>query len=96
MCDVGVRWGSIPAIIGAFDMPKILVRPKEAMRRLGVGHSFFWQEIVGTGRLNKVQLGRRAVAFLESDLDQLIGEMVAATPPAPPRRRLTKVAGHAS
>lgn len=74
---------------------KILVRPKEAMRRLGLGHSKFWQDYVRPGRLRPVRLGKRSVAFPEAELDQLITELEAERDilgPAPRRVRLGKVA----
>jgi hypothetical protein len=54
-----------------------LVRPKEAQRRLGVGHTKFWQDFVATGRLKLVELGPRSKAAVEDELDDLIDELIA-------------------
>ncbi len=54
-----------------------LVRPKEAQRRLGVGHTKFWQDFVATGRLRLVELGPRTKAAVEDELDDLIDELIA-------------------
>jgi predicted DNA-binding transcriptional regulator AlpA len=74
-------------------MSKRLLRPKEAQKRLGVGHTNFWQNFVGTGRLKLVRLGPRSVAVVEEELDTLIVQMMAerdATPPAPPQRAVPR------
>lgn len=54
-----------------------LVRPKEAQKRLGVGHTKFWQDFVATGRLRLVELGPRSKAAVEDELDDLIEELIA-------------------
>jgi hypothetical protein len=71
-----------------------LVRPKEAQKRLGVGHTKFWRDFVATGRLRLVELGPRAKAAVEDELDDLIEELIAerdAVPVTPaaakPKRR---------
>jgi hypothetical protein len=53
-----------------------LVRPKEAQKRLGVGHTKFWQDFVATGRLRLVELGPRSKAAVEDELDDLIEELI--------------------
>jgi hypothetical protein len=55
-----------------------LVRPKEAQRRLGVGHTKFYKDFVNTGRLRLVELGPRSKAAVEDELDALIDEIVSA------------------
>jgi predicted DNA-binding transcriptional regulator AlpA len=67
-----------------------IVRKREAMARLGVGHSHF--EANFAHRLTKVQLGDRAIGFTESSLDRLIEKLIAdsADKPAfvpPPNKR---------
>lgn len=52
-----------------------IVRKEEARRRVGVGKTKFEEDIVP--RLTKVQLGPRAVGYLESSIDRLIDEFVA-------------------
>jgi predicted DNA-binding transcriptional regulator AlpA len=55
-----------------------LVRPKEAMRVLGVGHTKFYQDFVTTGRLRAVRLGARSVAFPSDEIDTLVTELIAS------------------
>jgi predicted DNA-binding transcriptional regulator AlpA len=58
-------------------MAKRLLRPKAAWERLGVGHSKFYEDFVGTGRLKLVRLGPKSVAVIEDELDALIDAMAA-------------------
>jgi predicted DNA-binding transcriptional regulator AlpA len=54
-----------------------LVRPKEAQKRLGVGHSKFYKDFINSGRLRLVELGPRSKAAVEDELDDLIEELIA-------------------
>jgi predicted DNA-binding transcriptional regulator AlpA len=56
---------------------KRVLRPKEAQRRLGIGHTNFWENFVQTGRLKLVRLGPRSVGVLEHELDALIDQLAA-------------------
>jgi hypothetical protein len=56
-------------------MARQVLRPKEAQRRLGVGHTKFYQDFVNTGRLKLVRLGERSVGVLEHELDALIDQL---------------------
>jgi predicted DNA-binding transcriptional regulator AlpA len=56
-------------------MPRQILRPKEAQRRLGVGHTKFYEDFIGTGRLRLVRLGERSVGVLEHELDKLIDQL---------------------
>jgi predicted DNA-binding transcriptional regulator AlpA len=58
-------------------MPRKIVRPKEAQVRLGIGHTKFYQDIIGAGRLRLVRLGPRCVGVVEDELDALIGQLIA-------------------
>jgi predicted DNA-binding transcriptional regulator AlpA len=58
-------------------MPRQILRPKEAQRRLGVGHTKFYADYVNTGRLRLVRLGERSVGILEHELDALIDQLPA-------------------
>jgi hypothetical protein len=58
--------------------PKRIIRPKEAMARLSVGHTYFYEAFVRTGRLRLIPLAGRSRGVLESDLDALIDELAAA------------------
>jgi hypothetical protein len=51
-----------------------IVRKAEARRRIPVGKTKFEEDI--SPRLTKVQLGPRAVGYLESSVDRLIDQMV--------------------
>ena len=62
-------------------MAKQILRPKEIQRRLGIGHSKFWEEYVGTGRLKLKRLGPRSVGALEEDVDALIDALPDARQP---------------
>jgi hypothetical protein len=53
-----------------------LVRPKEAQKRLGVGHTKFYKDFINTGRLRLVELGPRSRAAVEDELDALIDEII--------------------
>jgi predicted DNA-binding transcriptional regulator AlpA len=66
-----------------------LVRPREAMRLLGIGHSKFWADFVSTGRLRAVRLGPRSVAYPSDEIEALIEELIAQrdAQPAKPKRR---------
>jgi predicted DNA-binding transcriptional regulator AlpA len=59
-------------------MAKRILRPKEAQQRLGIGHTNFWENFIGTGRLRLVRLGPRSVGVIEDELDALIDELAAA------------------
>jgi predicted DNA-binding transcriptional regulator AlpA len=58
-------------------MARQILRPQEAMKRLGVKRSKFYSDFVGTGRLRLVHIGERARGVIEDELDDLIGEMIA-------------------
>ena len=49
-------------------MPRRVLRPREVQRRLGIGHTRFY-EIVGSGKLRLVRLGERSVGIIEDELD---------------------------
>jgi predicted DNA-binding transcriptional regulator AlpA len=63
-------------------MPRQILRPKEAQRRLGVGHTKFYQDFINTGRLKLVRLGERSVGILEHELDALIDQLPERDAPA--------------
>jgi predicted DNA-binding transcriptional regulator AlpA len=68
-------------------MVKRIVRPKEAIARLGIGRSNFYENIIGSGRLRLLRLGPRSVGVLEHELDALIDELIRErdAAPTPPR-----------
>ena len=55
-----------------------ILRKREAAARLGCGSlSTFHEKYVKTGRVKLIYLGKRSVGVLESDIDRLIGDLVA-------------------
>jgi predicted DNA-binding transcriptional regulator AlpA len=65
-----------------------LVRVTEAMRRLAVQRSKFYKDFVNTGKLTVLELGAKARAVDESELDTLIASLpVAEVRPVVPRRK---------
>lgn len=71
---------------------KRLLRPNVAMDRLGVGHTKFYKDIVGTGRLRLVRLGLRARGVVEDEVDALIKELMAERDAPKTKRRQRKAA----
>jgi excisionase family DNA binding protein len=51
-----------------------ILRPKEAARRLGVGHTKFY-ELVNEGRLRLVRLGERSVGVTEDELNRFVAAL---------------------
>jgi hypothetical protein len=73
--------------------PRRIIRPKEAWTRLGIKHSKFYSDFVGTGKIQLVRLGPKSVGLFEDNLE----EVMAALPPAQPgpvvgrRRRRNRI-----
>ena len=66
-----------------------ILRKREAAARLGCGSlSTFHEKYVKTGRVKLIYLGKRSVGVLESDIDRLIGDLVAESAAHPNRRAL--------
>jgi len=59
-------------------MSRRIIRPREAWQRLGIGHSKFYADFVGTGRIRLLDLGPQTRGVLEHELDALIDELAAA------------------
>jgi hypothetical protein len=57
-------------------MPVIL-RPRKAWTKLGVGRTTFYEKFVKTGRVKLLDVGERARGVIEDELDGLIDEMRA-------------------
>jgi hypothetical protein len=55
-----------------------LVRPKEAWKRLGIGHTKFYADFVATGRIKLIDLGPKSKGIVEDELDDLINKLVEA------------------
>ena len=58
-------------------MSKKILRLPEVRERLGVGRTTLYERFVRTGRLRPVQIGPRAIGFVEGDVDAIIDELVA-------------------
>jgi predicted DNA-binding transcriptional regulator AlpA len=84
------------------QMPKRIVRKKEAWLRLGCGHTKFHEAYVlhdpavpfvpGTQipRLRPVPIGVRNIGFLDHEIDTLIDAIAALRDTAPARPRTTR------
>lgn len=58
---------------------KTVVRPKQARQMLGdISHSTLWR-LTKAGKLNKVQIGERAVGYKLSDIENYINNNVIAS-----------------
>ena len=56
-----------------------IIRPKEARQKLGnISHSTLWR-LTKAGKLNKVQIGERAVGYKLSDIENYINNNVIAS-----------------
>jgi hypothetical protein len=55
-------------------MPQQVIRHKQAQRRLGCGHSKYWQDFVS--ELDVVELGTRSGGVTEESLDRLIKKLI--------------------
>jgi hypothetical protein len=58
-------------------MAKRIIRHQEAWRRLGIGHSKYYADFIGKGRLRPVSLGPQSKGVIEDELDALIDEIAA-------------------
>lgn len=70
------------------EFPVKILRKSEAAARLGCGISTFYEKYVKPGRVKLIYLGKRSVGALESDIDRVIGELVAESAAHPNRRAL--------
>jgi predicted DNA-binding transcriptional regulator AlpA len=57
---------------------RCILRPAEAMRRLGIKRTTFYGSFVASGRLRLVHIGARARGVIEDELNQLIDDLAAA------------------
>ena len=55
-----------------------IVRPAEAERLTGLRRTAFRENLVDTGILTKIQISRRAVGYLKSEVMAFIAERAAA------------------
>jgi len=53
-----------------------MLRPKKIQAKLGIGNTMFW-EMVKAGRIRLVNLGPKARAAPEEEIDALMDEMIA-------------------
>jgi predicted DNA-binding transcriptional regulator AlpA len=49
-----------------------ILRKREALDRLGVKKTCFYDLFIATGRIKPVKIGTRAVGYLEDEIDELI------------------------
>jgi predicted DNA-binding transcriptional regulator AlpA len=52
----------------------------------GISKTKFHDDYIKTGRLHPIPLGKRAIGFLEADIDRLIEELVTEAKANPDRR----------
>jgi predicted DNA-binding transcriptional regulator AlpA len=58
-------------------MARRILRQKEALSRLSIGHTKFYEDFIKTGRLRAVHLGPKARGYLEDEIDGLIDQLAA-------------------
>lgn len=58
-------------------MSKKILRIQEVRERLSVGRTTLYERFVRTGRLKPVQIGPRAIGFVEGEVDDIIDELIA-------------------
>jgi excisionase family DNA binding protein len=58
-------------------VPRKIIRPKEAQKRLGIGHDKFYSDLIANGKLKLVRLGPRCVGVIEDELDAFIDSLAA-------------------
>ena len=56
-------------------MSKRILRKRELLERLGIRKTAFYDLFVATGKLRPVNIGTRAVGYLEDEVDELIEDM---------------------
>jgi predicted DNA-binding transcriptional regulator AlpA len=57
--------------------PRRILRLAEVRQRIGVGRTMLDEEYIKTGKLKLIKLGKRAVGVLESNVEEVIDELLA-------------------
>jgi len=60
--------------------PRRIIRPKEGWTRLGIGRSKFYEDYVGTGKIQLVRLGPKSVGLFEDNLEEVMAALPSARP----------------
>jgi predicted DNA-binding transcriptional regulator AlpA len=77
-------------------MGENLLRRPAVLKRIPIGRTALEERYIKTGKLKKVKLGPRTIAFKESNVDEIVAEIIAESDnvtsimPAPNRRDVTK------
>jgi predicted DNA-binding transcriptional regulator AlpA len=57
--------------------PRRILRLAEVRKRLSIGRTMLDEKYIKTGRLKLIKLGKRAVGVLESNVEEVIDELLA-------------------
>jgi predicted DNA-binding transcriptional regulator AlpA len=74
-------------------MGERLLRRRAVLAKIPIGKTALEERYIKTGKLKKIQLGPRSVAFAESNVDEIVAEIIAesanipACDPEPNKRR---------
>lgn len=60
-------------------MAATLIRPREAMRRCGIGRSTMWKMIKDGDFPKPVRITRRTVGFVEAEINDWVQQRIAAS-----------------
>ncbi len=60
-------------------MGERLLRLPAVLERVPIGKTALHERYIRTGKLKKINLGRRSVAFAESNVDQIVAEIIAGS-----------------
>ena len=60
-------------------MAEVLIRPREAMRRCGIGRSTMWKLIKEGDYPKPVKITRRNIGFVEAEVDAWVRQRIAAS-----------------
>ena len=73
-----------------------IVRPSEAIERLGISKTMFWDEFVMKGRLRLRRVGPKAVGMLETEFNELIETLPLAEDGNPGSEAATRARAEAA
>lgn len=58
-------------------MGESILRLPAVLARMPIGRSALHERFIKTGRLRKIQLGPRSIGFAESNVDEVVAEIIA-------------------
>lgn len=59
------------------DKPQKLLRHRDVLEKLSIGRTCLRENFVNTGRLRKIYITKKRVAYLEADVDKIIADLAA-------------------